>query len=126
MNINDIVIKPIITEKSSSLLERNVYTFEVHPRATKIDIKKAIETIFSKSNAKVLKVNIIKVDRKYKRLGRSEGYKKGYKKALVYLSKGSIPIYGSDVVENTSKKPKKIPKIINTDKILEQAEKENK
>ncbi len=126
MNINDIVIKPIITEKSSLLLERNVYTFEVHPRATKTDVKKAIEVIFSKSNAKVLKVNIIKVDRKFKRLGRYQGYKKSYKKALVYLSAGSIPIYGSDVVENTSKKPKKIPKIINTDKILEQAEKESK
>ncbi len=77
MNINDIIIKPIITEKSSVVLEQNVYTFEVNPKATKTDVKRAIEYIFEKSNAKVAKVNIIKVKRKSKRLGRYEGYKKG-------------------------------------------------
>ncbi len=126
MNINDIIVKPIITEKSSSILEKNVYTFEVNPKATKTDVKRAIESIFAKSNVKVDRVNIIKVKRKSKRLGRYEGYKKGYKKALVYLASGSIPIYGSEGVENTSKKTKKTPKIIDTDKIMEQAEKAGK
>ncbi len=120
MNINDIIVKPIITEKSTTLLENNVYTFEVNPKATKIDVKRAIETIFAKSNVKIEKINIIKVKQKAKRLGRFEGYKKGYKKAIVTLSSGSIPIYGSKGVENTSKK--KPLNIIDTNKIMNETE----
>ncbi len=120
MNINDIIVKPIVTEKSAILLENNVYTFEVNPKATKTDIRRAIETIFAKSNVKVSKINIIKVKQKAKRLGRFEGYKKGYKKAIVTLSSGSIPIYGSKGIENTNKK--KPLNIIDTKKIMNESE----
>lgn len=126
MNINDVIIKPIITEKSSNLLYNNVYTFEVDPRATKTDIKAAIESIFAKSEAKVSKVNIMKVKAKAKRMGRYEGYTKGYKKAIVTLISGSIPIYGSDSVVNNESDEKKAMKIIDTDKLMKEAEMDNK
>ena len=126
MNINDIIIKPIITEKSSDLMSQNKYTLEVHPNATKTDVKKAVEVIFKQSNAKVEKINLIKVKRKPKKMGKYEGFKKGYKKVIVKLSAGTIPIYGAGGVENTSKKPKKTLKIIDTDKIMKEAEKEAK
>ncbi len=122
MNINDVIKKPVVTEKSSSLLLNNVYTFEVDSRATKDDIKKAIEFIFAKSSAKVAKVNIIRVKRKPKKMGRFEGFVKGYKKAIVKLSSGSIPIYGNDSVVNNDEN-KKTLKVIDTDKIIEEAEK---
>ncbi len=123
MNINDVIIKPIITEKSSQALYSNVYTFEVDPRATKTDVKKAIEVIFAKSEAKVSKVNIIRVKQKAKRMGRYEGFTKGYKKAIVTLSQGSVPIYGSEGVVNNEAE-KKALQIIDTDKIMAEAEKE--
>lgn len=124
MNINDVIIKPIVTEKSSDGLMNNVYTLEVHPAATKTDVKTAVETIFSRSGAKVQKVNIIKVKRKPKTMGKFQGFTKGYKKAIITLSKGSIPIYGTDsVVDNEAQnKPKKGIKIIDTDKIMKEAE----
>ncbi|NOQ50171.1 MAG: 50S ribosomal protein L23 [Mycoplasmataceae bacterium] len=124
MNINDIIIRPIITEKSSNAMGQNVYTFEVSKKATKTDIKRAVESIFAKSGAKVNKVRIMNISKKPKRLGKFDGYKKGYKKAMVYLSTGSIPIYGSESVENTNPdaKPKKTIKIINTEKIMKEAE----
>ena len=122
MNINDVIIKPIITEKSSNLLYSNVYTLEVDQRATKTDVRVAVESIFNKSGAKVSKVNIMKVKQKAKRLGKYDGFIKGYKKAIVTLKEGSIPIYGSDsVVNNEAKKPKKTIKVIDTDKIMENA-----
>lgn len=123
MNINDILIEPIITEKSSSKMSENVYTFKVHPKATKPEIKKAVESIFAKSEAKVSSVNIIKMKRKFKRMGKYEGYKSGYKKALVKLSKGSIPIYGSQGIENLAKTDKKSLNVINTEKIMEEVSK---
>ncbi len=123
MNINDVIIKPIITEKSSQALMSNVYTLEVDSRATKTDVKAAIETIFSKSEAKVSKVNIIKVKQKAKRMGKYEGFTKGYKKAIVTLSAGSIPIYGDEGVVNNETE-KKALQIIDTDKIMAEAEKE--
>ncbi len=117
MNINDVIIRPLITEKSSNLLQENVYTFEVNPKAEKTDVKRAIEIIFANSNAKVEKVNMQVVKPKAKRLGRFEGKKSGYKKAIVFLTSGTIPIYGSQGVENNEKKKSKL-KIIDTDKIL--------
>lgn len=125
MNINDIIKRPIVTEKSSNQLVNNVYTLEVDPRATKTDVRRAVEVIFSKSGAKVEKVNIIKVKRKAKRMGRYEGFVKGYKKAIITLKDGTIPIYGADGVENTNvDKPKKTIKVIDTDKIMKEAEEE--
>lgn len=125
MNINDVILKPIVTEKSSNQLVKNVYVLEVNNKATKIDIKKAIESIFSKSGALVSKVNIIKVKKKPKKMGKYEGFTKGYKKAIVTLSAGTIPIYGSDSAVVDNEKAKKTLKIIDTEKILDEAEKES-
>ncbi|BDV02636.1 MAG: hypothetical protein HPAVJP_5250 [Candidatus Hepatoplasma vulgare] len=124
MNINDVIIQPVITEKTSNLLSSNVYTLMVDSRATKIDVKIAVEYIFSKSNAKVSKVNMIKVKRKTKSLGKYHGFKKGYKKAMVFLKEGSIPVYGAKGIEK--EKNKKTLKIIDTEKLMEQAEKKTK
>lgn len=125
LNINDIIIRPIITEKTNSQMTiDNQYTLEVHQRATRSDIKRAVEYIFAKSGAKVKKVNIIKVKRKPKTIGKYSGYKKGYKKAIVILSAGSIPIYGASGIDKKTGKPKKGLKIIDTEKIMQQAEKQ--
>ncbi len=127
LNINDVIIKPYITEKTSKDMADNVYTFLVHLDATRDEVKRAIETIFAKSNAKVSKVNIIRIGKKSKKLSNYLGKTTRKKKAIVFLRKGSIPIYGADGVENTAQtdkdgKKKKGIKIIDTDKIMKQAE----
>lgn len=87
----DIIIKPVVTEKSFSLLEDNKYTFIVDKRATKTEIKSAVEEIFKVS---VLGVNTINVKGKPKRVGRNAGYKADRKKAVVTLKPGNkIPLF---------------------------------
>ncbi|MFH1692813.1 MAG: 50S ribosomal protein L23 [Bacillota bacterium] len=82
----DIIKAPIITEQSTKLIEsQNRYTFKVDKKANKVEIKKAIETIFK---VKVLSVNTINVLPKFKRMGKYEGYKNAYKKAVVKLAEG--------------------------------------
>ena len=81
----DIIIKPIITEKSAQLVENLQYTFEVDPKATKTEIKDAIEKIFK---VKVVEIRTINVHRKAKRMQRFEGFKPAYKKAIVRLAPG--------------------------------------
>lgn len=76
---------PLISEKITMLEENGKYVFKVFNKANKKDIKKAIEDIYK---TKVDKVNVINIKRKRKRLGRSEGWKTGYKKAIVSLKKG--------------------------------------
>ena len=85
-SVYDVIISPIITEKSASLAENElIYTFQVAKDANKIEIKNAIETIYS---VKVKAVRTIVVQRKAKRLNRYQGFKAGYKKAYVRLEKG--------------------------------------
>jgi len=87
----DIIIRPVVTEKSFSLLEDNKYTFIVDKRATKTEIKSAVEDIFKVS---VLGVNTINVKGKPKRVGRHAGYKADRKKAIVTLKPGQkIPLF---------------------------------
>ena len=82
----DIIKAPIITEQSTKLIEsENKYTFKVDRKANKVEIKKAIETIFE---VKVLAVNTVNVLPKFKRMGKYEGYKSAYKKAVVQLAEG--------------------------------------
>ncbi|TNF09815.1 MAG: 50S ribosomal protein L23 [Bacillota bacterium] len=82
----DIIKAPIITEQSTKLIESdNKYTFKVDRKANKVEIKKAVETIF---NVKVLSVNTVNVLPKFKRMGKYEGYKSAYKKAVVKLAEG--------------------------------------
>ena len=82
----DILIRPIITEKTSSLVDKKLqYTFEVAKDANKVEIKKAVEEIFG---VKVVAVRTVNVHRKAKRVSKYEGYKSAYKKAIVRLDAG--------------------------------------
>ena len=85
MNKWEIIKGPIITEKSNDLLENEgKYTFKVAVEANKVEIKQAIEAIF---NVKVLDINTVKVLPKRRRVGKYEGYRPAYKKAIVKLAK---------------------------------------
>jgi len=81
----DILKKPVVTEKSTSLLQNNKYTFVVDPRANKIEIKQAVEKTFK---VKVEKVNTMNVKGKIKRVRRIPGRTPDTKKAIVTLKKG--------------------------------------
>lgn len=85
----DIIVRPIITERSMEGLAERKYTFEVAKNANKIEVKKACETLFG---VKVAKVNTISVKGKKKRMGRSEGYTSDWKKAVVTLTEDSKTI----------------------------------
>jgi len=78
-----IIQKPIITDKSTKLLENNQYCFQVDHRSNKPDIKEAIEYIF---NVKVKKVNTYHMPHKKRRVGRFQGYKAHYKRAIITLA----------------------------------------
>ncbi len=82
---HDIIVRPIITEKSSRLMGFNKYTFEVLPQANKIEIRKAVEEVFK---VKVSSVHTIKVRSKPKRMGRFLGRSRSWKKAIVTLLPG--------------------------------------
>lgn len=86
----DIIIAPVITEKSMAYAAEKKYTFKVAKDANKIQIKKAIEAVFP--GTVVLKVNTINVNGKYRRYGRYEGYTPSWKKAIVTLTEGSKTI----------------------------------
>lgn len=82
---HDIIIRPLITEKSSRLMELNKYTFEVHSSANKIQVRKAIEEIFK---VKVTSVHVINIHPKPKRMGAFLGKTRSWKKAIVSLAPG--------------------------------------
>ena len=89
MKAQDIIIRPIITEKSRECSMDKKYTFEVHPDANKIEIAKAVEQLFG---VEVDKVNTLHVRGQMRRQGRYEGYTKAWKKAVVKLTEGSKTI----------------------------------
>ncbi|ANZ61464.1 50S ribosomal protein L23 [Secundilactobacillus paracollinoides] len=95
MEARDIILRPVITEASTALLDDKRYTFDVDVRATKTQVKNAIEEIF---DVKVVKVNIMNVKGKLKRQGRYEGYTKKRRKAIVTLSADSeeIKLFGEE------------------------------
>ena len=78
----EIIIKPIVTEKSNDEVQFGKYTFKIKKKATKVDIKRACEKLF---DVKVLKVNTIMVKGKEKRVGRSVGMTSDWKKAIVTI-----------------------------------------
>lgn len=82
-DLADLVIKPIVTEKATRLLEQNKYVFDVALKATKPDIKAAIEQLFE---VRVTKVNTLRPPRKKRRVGKFIGYKPLYKRAIVTLA----------------------------------------
>ena len=91
MEAREIIIRPIITERSFDMQEYNRYTFEVARSANKIEIAKAVEEIF---DVKVKKVNTINVKPKTKRVRYIPGQTRQWKKAIVTLAEGdSIELF---------------------------------
>ena len=89
MIAHDIVIRPVITEKSMLGAVNKIYTFEVAKSANKIEIAKACEEVFG---VKVAKVNTVSMRGKFRRQGRNNGsYSKSWKKAIVKLTEDSKP-----------------------------------
>ena len=84
-DLADLILKPIVTEKATRQMEENKYVFDVLPKATKPEIKAAIESLFDVS---VTSVNTLKLPRKKRRVGRFIGYKAQYKRAIVTLKEG--------------------------------------
>ena len=85
-NPRDILLRPIITEKTSVMLQDNKYTFQVPLTANKVEIRQAVE--------KVLNVNTVRVFGKTKRMGKYVGKRSDYKKAIVKLAEGNtIPLF---------------------------------
>ena len=89
----DIIIRPIITEHSYDLIEKNKYTFEVARDANKIEIAKAVEALF---DVHVTKVNTMNVKPKVKRVRYVPGLTRRWKKAIVTIEEGqTIEIFAS-------------------------------
>jgi large subunit ribosomal protein L23 len=82
MNARTVIIKPIVSEKSYALLSANMYTFRVHDRAHKTQIRQAVEEIFG---VRVLEVRTMSVKSKPKRRGVTAGRSRKWKKAVVQL-----------------------------------------
>ena len=86
----DIILKPIITEKSMEMLTQGKYTFKVAKDSNKIEIAKAVEALFP--GVKVAKVNTVNCRGVMKRMGRNEGRRSAFKKAIVTLTDDSKAI----------------------------------
>ena len=90
-NIHEVIVRPVMTEKSTEALDkRNAYTFVVAREANKIEIKQAIEQLFS---VKVQDVRTMQYRGKERRMGRSVGRRAAWKKAVVTLREGTIEIF---------------------------------
>ena len=88
---NEVLLAPVVSEKSYSLIEDGKYSFRIHPDAHKTQVRQAVEELF---DVKVLRVNVSKVQSKPKRRGALRGRKPGWKKAIVQLRPGdSIEIF---------------------------------
>ena len=86
MNLHEIIRKPLVTEKSNiGREEANLVTLAVDPRANKHDIARAVETLFDVS---VLEVRTMRMPRKTRRVGKFQGRKPEWKKAMVRLAEG--------------------------------------
>ena len=91
LNPNEILLAPVVSEKSYTQIADRKYTFRVHQDAHKTQVRQAVEQLFE---VKVERVNIVKVQAKPKRRGVIRGTKPGWKKAIVQLKKGdSIEIF---------------------------------
>jgi len=86
----DVILKPVITEKTMELMGEKKYTFLVHPDVTKSQVKEAVEKMFK--GTKVEKVNTMNKVGKPKRRGRTSGYTSKTKKAIVQLTEESAEI----------------------------------
>jgi large subunit ribosomal protein L23 len=86
----DVILKPIVTEKSMNAMSDKKYTFSVHPDATKNQIKEAVEKMFQ--GTKVVSVNTMNLDGKNRRRGNTTGKTSKTKKAIVQLTADSAEI----------------------------------
>jgi large subunit ribosomal protein L23 len=91
-NAHDIIIRPVLTEKSYSGIENKIYTFVVAKKANKIQIKTAIEKIYEGRGIKVESVNTVNVRGKIKRMGKTSGRTPSFKKAVIKLTADSKTI----------------------------------
>jgi large subunit ribosomal protein L23 len=82
---NEVLLAPVVSEKSYSLIEDRKYSFKVHPDAHKTQVRQAVEELF---DVKVQAVNIVQVRSKPKRRGLISGRRPGWKKAIVQLREG--------------------------------------
>jgi large subunit ribosomal protein L23 len=89
---NEILLAPVVSEKSYGQIVHHKYTFKVHPDAHRTQVRQAVEELF---DVKVVNVNILKVQPKPKRRGMFRGTRPGWKKAVVQLRAGdTIEIFG--------------------------------
>ena len=86
----DLILRPVITEKSMNMMSDKKYTFYVHPEATKIQVKEAVEKMFN--GTKVSSVNTMNIDGKKRRRGMTVGRTAKSKKAIVQLTADSADI----------------------------------
>jgi large subunit ribosomal protein L23 len=84
---NEVLLAPVVSEKSYSLISDRKYTFKVHKNAHKTQIRQAVEELFA---VHVENVNILKVQPKPKRRGLSKGIRPGWKKAIVQVREGEV------------------------------------
>jgi large subunit ribosomal protein L23 len=82
---NEVLLAPVVSEKSYSLIEDRKYTFKVHKDAHKTQVRQAVEELFE---VHVENVNILKVQSKPKRRGATKGIRPGWKKAIVQVREG--------------------------------------
>jgi len=85
MNPHDVIFAPVLSEKAVHAIQDGKYSFYVHPKANRVAIREAIETVFK---VDVVKINLINVQGKVKRLGRFAGRRPERKKAIVTLKAG--------------------------------------
>ena len=85
MDARDVILRPVVSEKSYALLDEGRYTFVVHPSANKTEIKEAVQSIFG---VKVANVNTMNRKGKRKRFGLTMGQRKNTKRAIVTLAEG--------------------------------------
>jgi large subunit ribosomal protein L23 len=92
MDVTQVLLAPVVSEKSYALAEKSKFTFKVHPDAHKTQVRQAVEQLF---DVKVIGVNIVKVQAKPKRRGLFKGTRPGWKKAIVQLREGdTIEVFG--------------------------------
>lgn len=88
MSLEEVIVKPVVTEKTNELLQNGKYTFRVNPKATKIEIAHAVEKLF---DVKVIKVNTLSVKGKKKAVGVHRGMTSAWKKAIVTIDPNATP-----------------------------------
>jgi large subunit ribosomal protein L23 len=88
---SEVLLAPVLSEKSYSLIEERKYAFKIHPDAHRLQVRQAVEQLF---DVHVERVNILKVQAKPKRRGLIKGTRPGWKKAIVQVRQGeTIPIF---------------------------------